>query len=527
MATKQKSEVFRDWVRERRAAQGLTDDKALATALHDTLTERGENDLGYATVVQKLSKLLNGHAEGQQLIDGAVRLNAFAEVLGVTREDVEKKLAARDERITLVLDPALSKEAQDYFRRRADEPNAAFAVRSPAVASPAELHRCAAEVEGRPVIVLANEADEVKFEVTGHAVTTAWRAKRGWVLGGAFAELVPEPPRAAPPTHDADGRRLFPLAPTHELVTQALRNRRAGYGWQGPAAVKNLDALVSADEWVPVSLVEALGAVVRERGVSLDPQYGDRPWARHVEQPRSDLAAQWLEQREVRETEVWFVGDRMFGTGPAVARLTELFGPYHPEVGVHPLRLPADLERALAGRNPRRIAGSERWEAIRQAYLAETLVDLASWLPLYIARRESIVDKLPVRKLVDDEDAAVRRAIHGIARRTFSGADDLMTMPFRLDALAAAPLVAIEVEAKDTIAVIGNLGAGRLLQLVLQTYADEAPTDVVSVQHKALDGGDFRAWLTPRYDELLEGIASPARERRRRAAEEDDSYDDD
>jgi hypothetical protein len=96
-------------------------------------------------------------------------------------------------------------------------------------------------------------------------------------------------------------------------------------------------------------------------------------------------------------------------------------------------------------------------------------------------------------------------------------------LPFQLALLAEAPLVGLPCSRHDTLRVVGNVGAGWLFELRLQTFADEPANETMSYIDGAWDGGDVRLWLDATHEPTLEGHAHPgARRRAKEAAAADD-----
>ena len=503
---------FGEWVRKQWKAVGGGSDKELAAALHGALEEAGIR-LSYGTVPGKLSKLLSGDPEGRQLIQTPAHVQALAATLRVEVPALEAAMAESNERRTLVLDPRLADEIREYFRARADEPGASFAVAEIELGGGApELKACAEKLSGRPLVVLASQTEVAKFELTGIDVTLTTRGKRAFLLAAPYAELVPEPPQPPPPTFDDEGNAVFSFATDAAIVRDIRRARRM---W--------------TVDWVSVPLREAYGLIAQEKRLT---NYGG-PIVPLEPAPDSKEAARWLfgggEQVPAR---AWSVGagaeQRFLGYGPGVERFADLFAPQHSRAGVTLLAKPEGFEERLARRNPFRAKGSEWWGALREAFLIETMVDLDPLLDLYLAARAEVPTEGTVR-LFEEGAEEVRSQIRAIARRPFEHRTSA-TLPLQLDALANASLVSLPRSPLDALRVLGDLGAGQLIDLCVQRFVDEPASEVVRFEaggmdrgyvHRphVIDGGDFRAWIRYQHDTTLEGTARPARERRRRNEE--------
>lgn len=509
--------LFGQRVRERMKVVGLEQQKELASALADATRDAAN------TCTAKLSKLLHGDREGRAWLE-AGRLPALAAALRVDEATVRVWLEESDNRVELVLDPRLPAQVQSYLRERAD------GVRSIVVEGPAgRLERT--EIDAwlrdeakklrRPLVVLhsASEAGAAAFFAGAELPTTTTRQHpRGWILS-AEPDLIPPPEPPPPELFAKDGR---PLVPCDALTTKVHRER---------------------GETPTFPLTDALPHLVRARVAHVDAVvYGGRLG----ERPRHD----WYEPQELGDrlvdpwkqrgssppvTLVWMQNDRFFASGPHADALRGLFAPHHPDAGCHVFELPAWIESERARRNPWRREGAW-WERVRTTLEGEFGLSFDAFTTFTREDALSAADgDVQTRLLVGAELDGARATILELAQRPVAGTEHL---PLLLLALTEAPLLERSRARAETLHVIGDIGAGWLLELrvfrfeaeehrVLRFEAEESTG--VRRQRGWYDGGDVRVQLTPSYPNELEGSARPARERRRQAARdaENHHYDDD
>jgi hypothetical protein len=556
--TSRRSGSFGEWVHARWTAS----DKELAGELHSGLQAVGV-ELSFNTVKSKLSKLLSGDAEGAQLIATPGHLVALAAVLRVEVPELEAAIASAREHPTLLLDPRLSQGVRDYFRARADQPDAAFSVEEIASSAnaAADLKARAGEIPGRPIVVLSSKADVPLFEFAGFLVTLTTSGKRGHLLAGPYTDLVPEPPPAAPATRDAAGRPVYPFAPDDPIIQSWLAPARTQSDHDAARQTARwsqelrrvAEAAVRRDEWVAVPLADAYPVIAARKKLTgyFTDYSGPGPIALLSSGPPHAAAARWLAGVEEppehdswgkvverpRPARVWFAkNDVLMGFGPRIEELAGVFAPYHPDAGVRILAKPPGLDEQLARRNPFRAKESDWWKTLREEFLAETAVDLDPYLDLHVGRimREPMEGVVRMLGAADDD---VRARIRAIALRPFHGGVSY-TLPLRLEALASSSLVSLPRSRHDALRVVGDLGAGQLMEIRIQTFEEEPAAEEIRLEAAAagvaaaIDGGDFRAWVGYGHDVVLEGTARPGRSRRekeaeaaKRAAEDDDDDD--
>lgn len=524
---------FGSWVRSRGRAKGLETDKEIAGRLHDALEARGIV-IQVGTATSKFSKLCRGHPEGRQLIATDGHLEALAEVLGETFETVVAALRESDEHRVLILHPSLPAEVRRDILARADEPTALFEARSPDQTDLTHLVAAAREVGPRAVIVLSKEADREKLSVAGVDACTVGRTRRGFAsLSGAFAVLLPEPPPPPPPTMDAKLGPLFPFSPDSKWAGQVPRSPVSyDHGYGDPRWQVDARAAIDRGDWFGVPVAEALEWVVEDRlGKPL------RSLGIHPGRPREDDILKWLVDGECAHAHVWFAGHRLVGMGPSIEVLTELFAPHHPELGVHPVVIPPDVAVAFSRRNLRRARQAPWWTAASAGFVNALAVSLADTPAVLAARREAPIQSGTVRCASDADLVSAREVIDELGARQFTidarygwGPATGSTIPLRLARLAEAPLLSLPRTDADALHVIGDIGAGWLLQLRVQRFPDEPALPDMTFLDGAWDGGDVRMWLDAFHDQVLEGSKNPAEARRidaAAAATAAAAYDDD
>lgn len=494
--------LFAQRVRERMTEIGLGQQKELASALADATGD------ATSTCTAKLSKLLHDEREGRAWLD-ADRMPALAAALKVDEGTLRSWLDDSDERVELVLDPRLPPQAQSYLRERADRVRCVVVDGPTARLEPKQVDgwiRDEAKKLRRPLVVLHDTyatGSAAFFAGAELRTTTVQHHPRGWVLSAA-PDLIPlpEPP---PPKLVADDGRL--LIPCKALTSHNHRVR---------------------DETPTFPLADALPYLARARVERLDivlhdgqPLSERLSWGHSRREVRDRLVDPW-KNREPTVTQIWMRGDRFFASGPDAGALRGLFAPYHPEAGCHVFELPDWIEAERARRNPWRREG-EWWERVRATLEGDFGVSFDAFTTF--AREEAMKaeDEL-TRLLFDTELGGAREAILALAKRPIAGSDHL---PLLLVALSEAPLLAQSRARAEVLHVIGDVGAGWLLELRVLRFENEQGT-ALRLDNGWHDGGDVRVRLTTRYVEELEGSARPARARRQAARDaEDDDYDDD
>lgn len=497
--------LFAQRVRDRMKEIGLEQQKVLAAALAEKTGDAP------TTSAAKLSKLFHGDSEGRAWIDGrgtlAERISALAEIVQVEEAELRAWLDESDQRVELVLDPRLSPQAQSYLRERADGVRCVVADGPAAQLDPKEIDvwiRDEAKKLRRPLVVLheGHESRSAAFFAGAELrTTTVQQHPRGWILR-AEPDLVPVPDPPPPKLIDDKGRLLVPcgaLTPGHQ--------RERG-------------------ETPTFPLADALPHLARARVQRPDellyegPPHRRSSWDGGAPSPHAGLVDPWKTKKHDSSslpTRVWARGDRFFAIGPEADALRGLFAPYHPDAGCHVFELPDWIESERTGRNPWRREG-EWWERV-----AATLENDFGVSPNAFAAfaqddaMRTTVDEEQSRLLLGAEHGAAREQILALAKRPVTGSHHL---PLLLLALSEAPLLEQRRAQAEALHVLGDVGAGRLLELRVFRFEREAATPL-RLEDGWFDGGDVRLQLTSRYDANLEGTARPARARRN---DDDDDY---
>lgn len=515
--------LFAQRVRDRMKEIGLEQQKVLAAALADATGD------ATTTCPGKLSKLFNGEAEGRAWIEGrgqrAERLPALASIIQVDEAVVRAWLDESDQRWELVLDPRLPTQAQSYLRERADGVRCVVADGPAARLDPKEIDvwiRDEAKKLRRPLVVLheGHESRSAAFFAGAELrTTTVQQHPRGWILR-AEPDLVRVPDPPPPKLIDDKGRLLVPCG-----ALTAGHQRERGDTPTFPLA-EALPHIVRARVQRPDELLYE-GPLRRRPGWD----GGAHAWAGAAaldverQRPHTELVDPWKKKKHdstSSPTRVWARGDRFFAIGPEADALRGLFAPHHPDAGCHVFELPDWIESERTGRNPWRREG-EWWERV-----AATLEDDFGVSPdafAAFARDDAMRatdDEERSRLLLGAEHGAARDQILALATRPVTGSHHL---PLWLLALSEAPLLELRRAQAEALHVLGDVGAGRLLELRVFRFEGEAATPL-RLEEGWFDGGDVRLQLTPRYDASLEGSARPARARRNDHHDDDHYFDD-
>lgn len=537
--------LFAKRVRRRLQELGHAQDKWLAATLADGLS------LSPSGVQPKLSKLFAGDREARQQLLREDGLGAWAGALEVSEDVIRRWLGESDEQIVLVLDPRLPVAAQRHVREGAGD---RYAVADPA---PEETHGRAADVwlrdtgkalaDRNPLLVLAELKRRDFFAGAELRCTTIHEVPLGWALDCAPSLVplrAPPPPRA----FDDDG---LPLTPCPTLAEK-----------EGAAALRRGEVPTFPLEHALPHLVQARGLKLKEAGRC---DRNDDTTVLRIAAPVEDLLVARTQAGPT--TLLWRYAGRYYADGPRAEDLRALFE-LHPDAGCHPFELPRWIEEERASYNPWRAPQSD-W--LQNARAARSIEDerashdpgrdpQGGWwararaavegqgvsLDPFVQRwRESAGtledDERVTRLLVGPELESARETIRALAHRPVRARSWL---PLWLHALAHATLVEQGRAPGEVLSVVGDVGAGRLLELRVLRFEAEAPAPLEPTSTDAprppsyrvpepkpftggpdvFDGGDVRIRLFALYDASLEGTARVARDRRERArrdAEED------
>ncbi len=541
--------------------------KEVSIAFHDALGRRAKKgeDVDYKTVPPKISKLRKGSPEGESFFFASeVRVAALADALKWKPSDLYALRASSSNHRVLILHPSLWDECSDFLKRQAAQPGASYSCvevsndsDDPAMRRE-ELRRVAESNPGCLVVVQGDE-DDVFLDGAEIPVTRLEHRPRGWSLVAA-PDLVPLPPPDPPRTADSDGMPManppgFLAALEGEIEKS---NRSFGERWDLFRSEKVFEAVRTAlgdarkVEREPTFRIDHLFGWIRKvlpeaRVHVVDPAPTEH-WSK-VDAMTADMAYAAL-TGSPDETFVWAHGARAFALGPGQQTISRAF-----HVAGDPVSMPKSLTRLkvyLRDGNPWQ-PEKKRWKEVCSEVVAECGLKMdgayARWLEATdVEKQEREIpgdgypraDKRPARAWTVQlrESALVDKAranLRTLSRRDFNVAWRATSLPFELEAIASAPLIALPLEGRDMIHVVANLGAGKLVRLRTMRFPGEEREPLRVVESAGyycrLDGGDIHAWMQTWESGLLDGQPLSRvlhqRENRRRRQREDDDRDDD
>lgn len=529
--------LLADGVRDRIAELGK-DQKEIAAAFHDEL-ERGDHGdrLGFQTVEQKLSKLLNDKPGGEEFFwRKDHRLACFAHALDVDPEWLSD-LRERDQKLSvLILDPRLGPDAVEYLAEREQAEPTSFTIVA-AVSEELAAIRDQAKTYRNVLVVIAAAEDQAFFSGADIKSAVLEHHPRGYVVA-EHSDLIPFPPPPPPMLVDEDG---MPMIPHVEYMNS------------GHCGQSRWDLQRQLDEGIVPTfrLDKLLGWMSGRAGVRLEntpPGYADDLIAALFEAFRPEASTSLV--RQARDTHLWIHDDQVFVLGSEDLEIVQAIREHHPVV------IPSSLEELVTlveERNPWANLDENGEPLWSEGPWAEIIGEIeeecgveeyrrsrdpreerpppgAQWHPLWCKHvtKTTALDMVTIRSdgaLIDE----ARRLIGDLSEREFKLPVDHAHWPLVLREASRAPLQVLETPDRAHHVMV-NLGAGNLLQLRLLYFPAENPGPIRHVpmdsrlpqQATRLDGGDVHVWLFEKYADLLEGSALPARDRRREAATDDD-----
>ncbi len=511
--------------------------KDVAGAFQSAYRALGGKELTMNTLEPKLSKLLAGEVEGVRFfLEDATRRQAFAAAVGLPEAELER---LRDVR-TLVLDPALPKEAREYFVARETAPDARHCCvlverGSSSIQPRDDLRRVAKEHPGCLVVLLGG-TDAAFYEGASIDFSAATQHPRGWIVERA-KDLVPLPPPPPPRLFGAGGQPMMPCEELAEAVRE--QTKRSFYGpYDIAKRVADADKVGATPTFC---LLAEVGPHAAERDKRRHVSWGRAP------ELRWDFSAGnpgW----DPMTTYVWAVESKLFVVGPEAEWVRNLIAPYHTAVGPTSLDM---LREAVEQWNPWLTLPPDPYRNVDTSALCSRYLELQRILRTEGFSLESVVKdwwahrdpesessrnkiESPWTLAVSDEGER-ERALSNLERllgRTFELDDRTVHQLFRLRLVLRADIATIARQPDDLLHLVANVGAGHLLRVRVLEFPHE---DSMPIHARVprnlwdLDGGDVHIIIRRLGDDVaLEASPMPALRRRERARLEEEarSYDD-
>lgn len=490
-----------------------------------------------STYESRISKLLNAERDGFEFLadekKGPDRRRGLAAALDLESEAFEQLFDRAVQAPTLIVHPWVEEPARRFLQQRAARPDAPFRIRSWNAngADAREAVRNAAAKAWRPIVVLPHERDRDFFQGAGLDTTLVETRDRGFTLSAAPELTAPMPAQLV----DADGMPMVPDPDLEKYHRERLADlaRNAGRYRQELSARDQRWAAVIRDadescrpvtfrvDWLAsVPAAEQLKTAILSWVVAqIEP-------SANVAVPPAAVGFLW-----VHKNGVVAIGPKpprralIEGHHPVrdvsaatslVVRLLELAKKLNPYGQGGRLEIESEideLERDVGVRVE--ISKDDLRAAVLPLHTAGTFVELSK------ARRDSAADEV-FRTLIDD-----------LLGRDMEVAPELV---FELEACRHASLLHLDSSVGRT--VIANTGAGNLVRLQLQEYADETASSVRLWKERGdytcreprfvVDGGNIRIRIERSVHRTLEGtvLAAPRRWRELQAAN-DGGFDDD
>ena len=492
-----------------------------------------------------VSKLVNDEEEGFAFVLDAKEadecLRGLATVLNWKPEDLRAKCEAARGRPTLVLHPRLPEEQVAFFKKRAAMfPDSFRYVEANGAAkngNAREIIRDLAKKYGpNAIVVVADDSDREFFAGADVRTSLVGAARPGFMLL-ALPDLTPMLP---PRLRDDDGMVMIPSAKAEvfyrEKIEQSEGSGSRGRREPGEQDKRWMERIQQADEE---------GSQVTFRIDWLLDFWGNPPDSAKLRDLALAMATFALragrsssQEKEERPAYLWFHDGRVLALcapdDPRRVAVAE-YHSVHDVVSFDPLV--AALRRIGEGLNPYAQGGQFDLSAELRAFADETGISLsfdtngirAAFAAQY--QRSSNVEGVSVRRSTD-ADAKVHELLDDLLAREFILPVEGAPVVFELEAVRQAPLIHLA-SAPNSMMVVANVGAGRLLHLRVWLYPGEKPQPVrlsvsefLGQKQEFLDGGNVRltVMLGTGVNRGLEGtvVRTVARRREEDAAKNDD-----
>lgn len=494
--------------------------KQLAARWHEEMTARGHS-ASLDTAMSRLSNLMNGDPDekARRFLEANTVHDSLAAALDITAVRLTEILTSDRRHRTLVLDPRLPRETQDYLsERQASVPDAPFecvflaenerALRGEELAG--ALKRTA-QTRGAAAIVLLAEDDVAPYLRGADVSVSAVVQGPGRYFVAELPDLIPAR-RSAPLLHDLKSERGTPLFLCPELaehLKQARAARQAGYSQQ--SVDHNLESalkrLAEAEEdgreptfyWFEVErLLFPKQQQARRSALGSDDSRG------------APVDAVWLlaQGGQLEAPLVWTHGRVVYAVGPE----RELDLVRESTVRCHALLEPKLLDalrRWVAGKNPWRSRGSVEWKALCEAAREEAGLELdqerkgwSGWLSRRAAESNPQLRSESPRPARPDRSREHAQHIRQLLERGVAVTDRQMWLLPLLEQLARADLFRFE-DANGDVVGFAHLGEDRVAHVRVVRFRDELADcvqvetrDAVQFDEAAIDGRDVRVFLS-------------------------------